>query len=126
MTFKSLINLRNICRMCGERYDEDCKSVDIFQPGPYNGPSYADLMKIHLDLMVILNFIVYRKVLNLLRFLQPRDGDGKPKRIGETCAKLLDEWTDFKKKILETQKELLKMQQRRMLERAAEAVIFYF
>jgi hypothetical protein len=49
---KSLINLRNICRMCGERYDEGCKSVDIFQPGADNGPSYADLMKIHLDLEV--------------------------------------------------------------------------
>lgn len=52
MVLKSLINLRNICRMCGERYDEDCRSVDIFQPGADNGPSYADLMKIHLDLEV--------------------------------------------------------------------------
>lgn len=57
MVLKSLINLRNICRMCGERYDEDCKSVDIFQPGTDNGPSYADLMKIHLDLEVRISLI---------------------------------------------------------------------
>jgi hypothetical protein len=54
---------------------------------------------------------------------QPRDGDGKPQRIGETCANLLDEWTDFKKKILETQKELLKLQQRRLLLKIAAKVM---
>lgn len=37
----------------------------------------------------------------------------------------MDEWTDFKKKILETQKELLKLQQRRLLLKIAAKVMHF-
>ncbi|XP_065350217.1 uncharacterized protein LOC135946096 [Cloeon dipterum] len=88
---RSLIDLTGMCRMCGERLDEDCKAVDIFETGPENSNlTYATLLKDHLN-------------------LQPTEDDRKPRIIGERCALILVEWTAFKKKILETNKHLLKM-----------------
>ncbi|CAB3374654.1 Hypothetical predicted protein [Cloeon dipterum] len=76
--------------MCGERLDEDCKTLDIFKTGPKNSNlTYATLLRDHLN-------------------LQPAEDDRKPRIIGEKCAIILVEWTAFKKKILETNNYLLK------------------
>ncbi|CAB3382829.1 Hypothetical predicted protein [Cloeon dipterum] len=90
------VDMNDKCRICGKRFNESSKSVDIFKSGPAGSNiSYAQLM-----MMIQLNSRITKR-------------DRKSRRIGITCAKELDEWRERRihKKLLEIQRLRMKQEQ---------------